>query len=177
MAEGEKEFRITEVDIATDMLESWSERPSNIETIIADFENLPFEENSFDLILSSFSLQWSSDFVKNFTHFFSFLKPGGIFAFCVPTNGSLLEMSDFNINEFPTNKTLKTSLQKAGFKQEFFVDKIVSQNFSNRRDLFKFLKQIGADSPLKTQLPLKKVASKKIGSQLSWKVSHFLCTK
>ena len=57
-------YEITEVDISAEMLNSWHERPSNVTAIQADFENLPFVKNSFDLIISSFALQWISDFEK-----------------------------------------------------------------------------------------------------------------
>ncbi|MBU6141075.1 MAG: methyltransferase domain-containing protein [Proteobacteria bacterium] len=170
-------YEITEVDISVEMLNSWRDRPSNIKAIQADFENLPFAENSFDLIVSSFALQWSSDFEKNFSRFFSLLRPGGVFAFCLPTNGSLPELSAFNINEFPNNFLIKDALNKSGFNVEFFVQKTVQQNFLNKREAVIFLKRIGANSPTKTRLPLKASLSKNISPQFSWNISHFICSK
>jgi ubiquinone/menaquinone biosynthesis C-methylase UbiE len=151
-------YEITEVDISAEMLNSWHERPSNVTAIQADFENLPFVKNSFDLIISSFALQWISDFEKNFSQFFELLRPNGIFAFCLPTNGSLEEIQDFNINEF-------------------LVQKTIQQKFQNNREALKFLKRIGANSPTKTKLPLKSSTYKNLGDALSWNISYFIYAK
>lgn len=134
-------LRVTEVDITPEMLAAWSDRPKNVKAVCADFENLDFAPNSFDLILSSFSLQWSSDFVKNFAQYFSLLKPNGIFAFAVPTEGSLVELSDFNLNELPKNSLLKTALKKSGFNEKLFREESIKQDFASSRDLLRFLKE------------------------------------
>jgi len=174
-------YEITEVDIAPNMLESWRERPSNIKTICADFEKLTFVEASFDLILSSFSLQWSSDFVKNFARYFSFLKPGGIFAFALPIKGSLPELSGFNLNDLPENITLKSALKNAGFEKKIFAEKDLFQDFASSKNLVKFLKEIGANSPQKRpqkrELPLNGKINKNVGKRLSWRVSYFVFEK
>ncbi len=170
-------YEITEVDISVEMLNSWRERPSNVTAIQADFENLPFAESSFDLIISSFALHWSSDFEKNFLRFFSLLKPNGVFAFCLPTFGSLPELEAFNINEFPTNYLIKDALNKSGFDEKFFAQKTVQQKFATNREMVIFLKRIGANSPTKTKLPLKNSLSKNTHPKLSWNSSHFICTK
>jgi len=168
---------ITEVDISAEMLNSWRDRPSNVKAIQADFENLPFAENSFDLIISSFALQWISDFEKNFLRFFSLLKPSGIFAFCLPTQGSIEELAAFNINEFPSNSLIKNALKKSGFNEKFFAQKTIQQNFRTNREALRFLKKIGANSPAKTKLPLKGSAYKNAGKSLSWHISHFIYIK
>jgi malonyl-CoA O-methyltransferase len=168
---------VTEVDIAADMLKSWADRPSNVKTICADFEKLNFAKESFDLILSSFSLQWSEDFAKNFQQYFSFLSPGGIFAFALPVYGSLSELKNFNLNEMPQNSLLKLALKDSGFREKFFVEKEAIQLFKNSRDLLKFLKRIGANSPKKRELPLNRRPSKNVGTRLSWRISYFVFEK
>lgn len=170
-------YDITEVDIASDMLKSWVDRPSNVKTICADFEKLNFAKESFDLILSSFSLQWSEDFVKNFQQYFSFLSPGGIFAFALPVYGSLSELNNFNLNELPENSLIKSTLKRVGFKEKFFAEKHLNQDFVTNYDLIRFLKRIGANSPNKRGLPLNRRLSKNIGTQLSWRISHFVSEK
>jgi len=170
-------YEITEVDISAEMLNYWHERPSNVTAIQADFENLPFVKNSFDLIISSFALQWISDFEKNFSQFFELLRPNGTFAFCLPTNGSLEEIQDFNINEFPTNSVIKNALEKSRFNEKLFLQKTIQQKFQNNREALKFLKRIGANSPAKTRSPLKSSPYKNLGDALSWNISYFIYTK
>ena len=57
--------KIFELDLSAEMLQSWHDRPSNVFPIQGDIENPPFRNHSFDLIISSFSLQWIEDFEKN----------------------------------------------------------------------------------------------------------------
>lgn len=168
---------ITEIDLSANMLQFWCDRPSNIKAIQADFENLPFKKNNFDVIISSFALQWINDFEKNFSQFFALLKSKGIFIFSLPITGSLPEFAALNINEFPSNKTLKNALQKAGFHEKLFMQKKMQQSFANSRDTIKFLKRIGADSPVKRRLSLTKVVSKNIGITISWHISYFIAQK
>ena len=175
--EAYSEISITEIDISSEMLNSWKDRPSNITTIQADIEQLPIFEKKFDLIISSFALQWISDFEKNFLNFSSLLKANGILALCLPTQGSLQEFLDFNINEFPTNSAIKEALEKAEFNEKSFSQKIIQQDFATNREALKFLKRIGANSPKKTRLPLKPSSYKNIGNKLSWHISHFISAK
>ena len=78
-------LKIFELDLSVDMLELWCDRPENIFAIQGDIEQIPFQNHSFDIIFSSFSLQWVKNFPQNFLNFFSLLKSGGVFAFCLPT--------------------------------------------------------------------------------------------
>ncbi|MBM3580097.1 MAG: methyltransferase domain-containing protein [Alphaproteobacteria bacterium] len=174
------QYQIIEVDISAEMLGSWHDRPNNIKAIQTDFENLPFAEKSFDLIISSFALHWSSDFAKNFSQFFSLLKPKGIFAFCLPTAGSLQELSSFNINRFPANQELIAALEKSGFQKKYFVTEEVRQAFVSELAALKFFKKIGANTVLnKTHrliadsLSLKKPTSKNV----TWKISYLIYKK
>jgi malonyl-CoA O-methyltransferase len=140
--------KIFEIDLSAEMLQSWRDRPSNVFPIQGDIENLPFKNHSFDLIISSFSLQWIEDFEKNFSKIFSLLKPNGTFAFCLPTFGSLPELraeNIFNFNDLPKVENLKSALKKSGFVEVFFQTKAVKQNFENGYEALKSLKKIGAN--------------------------------
>jgi malonyl-CoA O-methyltransferase len=49
----------------------------------ADAELLPYKENSFELVVSSFTFQWLNDWSRAMNEIKKVLKPGGIFAFTV----------------------------------------------------------------------------------------------
>lgn len=188
-----KNVKITEVDISAEMLKSWVDRPSNVTAIQADIENLSFEKNSFDLIISSFSLQWISDFEKNFSRFFELLKPNGIFAFCLPLDGSLHELKSqdfFNFNALPQLTEIKSALAKSGFHTEKFIGKTITQNFQDGREALRSLKEIGANSSssqkkilTKKQLEqfdnfcLKNCAGDNKNFSISWSLSFFIAKK
>lgn len=157
------DLKIFELDLSTEMLKSWHDRPSNVFPIQGDIENLPFENHSFDLIISSFSLQWIEDFEKTFSKIFSLLKPNGTFAFGVPTFGSLSELKAeniFNFNDLPKIEDLKSALKKSGFVEVFFQKKIVKQNFENGYEALKSLKKIGANYSKKKEKILTKTQLK-----------------
>ncbi len=170
-------LNICEVDIAQDMLNSWVERPSNIKTLVADFENLPFSENSFDLILSSFALHWASDFKRIFSQYFKILRPKGIIAFAIPVEGSMPEMSMFNINDFPSADNLRSILSECGFEELFFIQKNSAQFFEKKIDAIKFLKRIGANSAQKNNLPSNFSRRKNLDKKISWKIAYFVFRK
>lgn len=139
-------LKIFESDLAFGMLEQSGSRSFKIQS---DFENLPFKNHSFDILISSFSLQWMTNFEENFSHFFSLLKPDGIFAFCIPTDGSLAELKAANIfviNQFPKIDELKSALNNCGFEEVFCETEIVKQRFENGVAAIKSLKKIGANN-------------------------------
>lgn len=158
-----KNLKIFEIDLSFEMLKSWTQRPENIFPIQSDFEKLPFKHSSFDAIISSFSLQWMSDFEKNFSEIFSLLKPGGIFAFCLPTEGSLKELSAakiFHFNQFPKVEDLKSALKKSGFVEKSFSIETLQQSFSNGSAALQSIKKIGANYSQKKNNEKKKIITK-----------------
>ncbi len=187
----EKNFNIIESDISAEMLKR--NRNSHSKKIQADFENLPFEDNSFDIITSSFSLQWSTNFEKNFSRFFSLLKTQGIFAFCLPCEESLNELKSANIfsfNQLPKKEELQNLLKKVGFKEMLCETENITQKFSNGIEAIKSLKKTGANYSFKNQNLLTKSHLKKFNSfclknfgdesrkiSITWSVNYFIFQK
>ena len=70
--------RATIVDFASAMLEqSRKKLPPQVELLIADFHELPFEDSSFDLIVSAFTLRSVQHMPRFLSGIFRILKPGG----------------------------------------------------------------------------------------------------
>jgi malonyl-CoA O-methyltransferase len=185
-----KNSQIFEIDLSAEMLQSWRDRPSNVFPIQGDIENLPFKNRSFDLIISSFSLQWIENFEETFAKIFSLLKPNGTFAFCLPTSESLSELraeNIFNFHDLPKVEDIKSALKKSGFVKVFFQKKIVKQNFENGYEALKSLKKIGANYSekrkkiiTKTQLKhfcLKNSSTTDKTISISWIISYFVFRK
>ena len=181
---------IFELDLAFEMLQ---QNQNNSSKIQADFENLPFKNHSFDILISSFSLQWLTDFDQSFSQFFSLLKPKGVFIFCLPTDGSLSELAAaniFNFNQLPKIETLKTSLKKSGFTEISSTTQSVKQVFENGVAALKSLKKIGANYAEKNSRIITKTnlaqfnnfCLKNFGTntrkiEISWNVSYFIFSK
>lgn len=187
---------IFESDLSFEMLKQ--KRASNdIFQIQSDFENLPFKNHSFDILISSFSLQWLNDFEKNFSQFSSLLKPQGFFIFCLPTADSLQELTlasassncNFNFNNLPEINYLKSILEKCGFAQNLCESEVLKSEFDSGIAALKSIKKTGANYLIKkkpvskTQLEsfdsfcLKNFCSLSKKISISWNVSYFIYQK
>jgi malonyl-CoA O-methyltransferase len=141
----EKKIQLFESDISFEMLKQNSESSFKVQS---DFENLPFKNNSFDLLISSFSLQWLENLEETFSHFFSLLKPSGALAFCLPTPESLNELKSaniFNFTNLPKAEDLILALQKNGFTEKKFQTEILEQEFESGLQALQSIKKIGAN--------------------------------
>jgi len=154
LIEKRKNLKIFEVDIAPNMLNHWTNRPKNVSPILADIENLPFKNNeTFDIIFSSFALQWLDSFDNLFTNLHSLLKKNGVVIFCLPTSKTFAEIKEaskksdcnFAIRNLPDSLYIKEALVKARFKEKIFANDIISQKYSNAVDALKEFKKIGTN--------------------------------
>ncbi len=83
---GGKVDRVTATDIAPGMLAALERNAAELgleaETAVADAEELPFEDESFDLVLGHAVLHHIPDLERAFAEFERVLRPGGVIAFC-----------------------------------------------------------------------------------------------
>ena len=77
--------RVTAVDLSPAMVEACKRRVGNEATVFAcDItEDLPFEDEVFDLIVSSLTLHYIEDWAPTFREFQRVLKPGGSLIYSV----------------------------------------------------------------------------------------------
>ncbi|WP_098743899.1 class I SAM-dependent methyltransferase [Paenibacillus sp. EZ-K15] len=77
--------RVTAVDLSPAMVEACKRRVGNEAAVFAcDItEDLPFEDEAFDLIVSSLTLHYIEDWTPTFREFQRVLKPGGSLIFSV----------------------------------------------------------------------------------------------
>ncbi|RAR44183.1 class I SAM-dependent methyltransferase [Paenibacillus sp. MDMC362] len=77
--------RVTAVDLSPAMVEACTRRVGNGATVFAcDItEDLPFEDEAFDLIVSSLTLHYIEDWAPTFREFQRVLKPGGSLIYSV----------------------------------------------------------------------------------------------
>ncbi|MCQ6458665.1 methyltransferase domain-containing protein, partial [Vibrio parahaemolyticus] len=65
---------------------------------------IPFDQQSFDLVISSSSIQWSSNINNLFENIFSLLRPEGLLIFSTFLKNTLSELQSFTgsklTNEF-----------------------------------------------------------------------------
>lgn len=78
--------RLTATDISPGMLNRLSETAESLdleaETVVTEAEELPFEDESFDLVFGHAVLHHIPDLQRAFAEFKRVLRPGGAIAFC-----------------------------------------------------------------------------------------------
>lgn len=108
-------------------------------------------ENSFAMIFSGFTFQWFSDIRDSLTRLIKALKPGGILAFSVQTDGSFKEWKEaclgmqipFTANPLPAFDQVFSILSVPGAELKAWEEQVIVK-YSTSADFFRALKKIGA---------------------------------
>ena len=149
-----KSKSITGIDIASNMIKLANikrikKNAKNTNFLVGDAENLPFTDNSFDLVTISYGYRNISNQIKALKEFNRILKPKGklyILEFSEPTNFIVSPFYKFysykvmpfvasiftkkyaydylpeSIDMFPKRKSIKKSIQDNGFKNVQIID-------------------------------------------------------
>jgi malonyl-CoA O-methyltransferase len=180
---------IYEIDLSLKMLNNFQKNSTKITKICGDIEDLPFAESSFDIIISSFSLQWIENYEKLFVNLHKILKSRGILAFSIPDNNSFVELKNipFSINKMPEIQELSNILTKTQFIKKTLINQKICEKFLNLIEALKSFKKIGVNYSLpnnnkKNFKELKKFYLKNFQNnltyeKLSWSISYFIYCK
>lgn len=152
--------------------------------INCNFEDLPFKESSFDVLISSFSLQWIQDFEKVFLEFYKILKPNGILCFSLPVENSFLEIKEINpniINDLQSFDFYRNLSKKNNFNETFCKKETLHEYFQNPIKALKSFKNFGGNYKYqKNNNNLFSLRNYKISDnnfKLSWEVGYFIFNK
>ncbi len=140
--------KIIGCDIAPNMIKVARENYPNLEFIEANGENLLFEDGSFDLVISNAALQWM-DINKALIEIHRVLKPNGTLFFATFGAGTLKELKQLaphSAHRLPPILKIQTALKIAGLKISQLDSETKTVFYSSARELFSFLKNIGAQN-------------------------------
>lgn len=165
------------VDIAPGMISFASEKIKrrNIKFLVGDGERLPLSDSTFDLIVSSASLQWM-DYKKVFSEAKRTLNVNGVFCFSTFGPKTLLELkkAGLSVNKFPSLSELKTALKK-NFCEVKVEKQLIKKKYKDIFDLFYCLKATGAQNPI--EVTKKSLLTKnKLQAMLSIDANGFMAT-
>ena len=143
---------ITGGDLAPGMLQHAKSHYPQFNYEISDAENLPFENESFDLIFSSLAVQWCDDFSRVLSNAWRCLKPGGHLVLSNLAVGTLQELKqawlevDHNqhVNEFSLGDDLLMNISDSDFMEEDVQINTHIDYHPDVRSLTDSLKRIGA---------------------------------
>lgn len=146
------EAKIIGLDIAPGMIEVANQKHKNCQ--LGDGESLPFDNGTFDLVVSNASLQWM-DAGKVFSEVQRVLSPEGNFYFLTFGLETLKELkeSGFRVNEFISLQEL-AALAKDKFEVINLEAKMVVKKFKTIKELCLHLKATGAQTTERTKTDL-----------------------
>lgn len=149
---------LTGVDLAEGMLQfinqqqasHWHRQP--ITTVLADADELPFNDNSCDGIFSSLMLQWSEHPQRTLSEWQRVVKPGGLIAIATLLPGTHQQMRDAwqqidqrpHVNRFTPRQQLLTVCQQLQLDIVSEQQQCLTEHYPSLTDLLRGLKAIGA---------------------------------
>ena len=147
---------ITALDIAPGMLAyAKSQDKTGIinQYVCADVERLPFHTPDYDLVFSSYALQWCDDLPAVFEKMVGILRPGGYLVFSLPVQNTLCELKNSwraaesrhaHVNEFAEPDQVQRALLAAGFHIKQIEPRLDTTLYRSVRELTTELKTLGA---------------------------------
>lgn len=151
-----KKAQLVALDLSEAMLKQ-AGRHGNIlrspHLVCADIENLPFADNTFDLVFSSLSMQWCNDLGAALREAKRVLKPGGLFVFTTFGPDTLKELrqswaqvnNENHVNQFIDMHDIGDALLHDGFAEPVMEAEILKVTYDTVDRLMRDLKAIGAN--------------------------------
>lgn len=118
----------------------------------ADMEQLPFDQQCFDLVFSSLALQWSNDLRATLAEFARVSRPGALLLFSSFGPGTLRELAqswralddDPHVHQFIDMHDVGDAMLATGFAQPVVDAEVIRMEYGDFRSLLGDLKNIGA---------------------------------
>ncbi len=143
------------VDIAQGMIDYAKAQNSffnKVDYQVADLEQLPFDDNSFELVFSNLTLQWLISSKTVFQELNRVLKPGGLLIFSTLGPDTLIELKeswqkvdkDVHVNDFIDMHVVGDRVHSAHFENTVMDRDIITMTYQTMMGLMKDLKAIGA---------------------------------
>ena len=143
------------IDIAPGMIEFAKQKKgffNKIEYQVADIEQLPFADNSFDLVFSNLAVQWSVEPNQVFVELNRVLKPGGLLIFSSLGPDTLTELKqswqqvdqNVHVNDFLDMHIIGDQVHSARFDNTVMDRDVITLTYQTMLGLMKDLKAIGA---------------------------------
>ncbi|MFT2110243.1 malonyl-ACP O-methyltransferase BioC [Marinomonas sp. 2405UD68-3] len=140
------------VDLSESMLGIAYEKESGANVICADAENLPFTDNSFNLIFSSLSIQWCQSHLSLFNEIKRIMDSEGWWCFSTLCEGSMLEIGEawkqvdgrLHSNQYPSVEKIVSDLLESGLEIHQKEVRTMKMHFHTVQDAIYSVKKVGA---------------------------------
>lgn len=119
---------------------------------VADIEQLPFANNTFDLVFSNLTVQWLIESKTLFQELNRVIKPGGLLIFSTLGPDTLMELKeswnqvdkDVHVNRFIDMHIVGDQVHSAQFENTVMDRDVITLSYKTMMGLMKDLKAIGA---------------------------------
>jgi len=162
--------RIVAVDLALPMLQQAPVRTGSgllgklglqrpLDRVCADLRDLPFADNSVDVLFSNLCLQWVEDLPAAFAGFRRVLKPDGLLLCSTFGPQSLIELRESfgaaddapHVSPFASIGAFGDALMHAGFRNPVLDREVAVHHHPDMATLMRELRAIGATNALATR--------------------------
>lgn len=146
------------LDFSQKMLAQTQQRLNNrgfdLSAICADVEQLPFQQGSFDLIISSLMLQWANDLEDTLVQLRDVLTSQGVLVFSSLSEGTLKEIKSswsdvdgaVHSSDFLSLLEFKAVAKAAGYSKVTIVPETIIICYDSIREMLQEMKGIGASN-------------------------------
>jgi malonyl-CoA O-methyltransferase len=154
--------KIISLDLAHSMLRQARSRYGLLRkkrVVNADMENMPFADDSFDLLFSNLALQWVDDLSGTFREFTRIGRSGSLLMFATFGPDTLKELREswFEIDQYPhvhqfiDMHDVGDAMMAAGFSQPVVDAETIRLEYQEFRQIFEDLKNTGASNAEKNR--------------------------
>jgi len=151
-----KKAQLVTFDLSENMLHKAAKHGGFLrspQAVCGDIEQLPFADNSFDLVFSSLSMQWCNDLNAALLEAKRVLKPGGLFMFTTFGPDTLKELRHCwaqvdaanHVNQFIDMHDIGDALLADGFAEPVMEAEVLTVTYQSVDALMHDLKAIGAN--------------------------------
>lgn len=161
--------------------------------INGDFSKLPFKNEKFDIILSSFSLQWSRNLLSDLKGIYNILKYEKFFCFALPNSDSFYEIklsneksqSNFNFLDLYSSETIKNAIENSNLTIIDTKNIKITKKYDSAIDFIQKIKKIGATIKTNNNRFINRRKIKffneyfatNFNNQASWNIDFFILQK
>ncbi len=143
------------VDLAPGMIQNANQQKgffNKIDYQVADIEQLPFADNTFELVFSNLAVQWLIEPKQVFLELNRVLKPGGLLIFSSLGPDTLMELKqswqkvdqNIHVNDFLDMHIIGDQVYNARFDNTVMDRDVITLTYQTMLGLMKDLKAIGA---------------------------------
>ena len=151
---------------------------SKVIFILADFDDINFLKNCFQLLVCNMGFQWALDLKHTLTTSFLQLADFGVMAFSMPLQGTFNEIENDYRNYFLDSQSVVDLLEETGFEIFSFQEGNFVEMFNTPIETIRSIKDIGANCLMhrKNREGLLSIRLIK-NTQLTYRIGFFIVKK